>query len=68
MRRQRQETMLSPSDLLWLGGMFARGFDSRDIASIMRVSEATVYNHLGMARAAWARYCQRKASMEASPL
>ena len=68
MRRQRQETMLSPSDLIWLGRMFARGYDTKDISSLMKVSESTVYNHLSMARAAWVRYGQRKANMEASPL
>ena len=60
MRRQHQETMLSPADLIRIGGMFASGMDTRDIASAMKVTEATVYNHLAMARAAWLRHCSRK--------
>jgi hypothetical protein len=52
--------MLSPADLIRIGGMFAHGMDTRDIASAMKVREATVYNHLAMARAAWVRSCSRK--------
>ncbi len=66
MRRQRQETMLPPADLFWMGGMFSRGFDTKEIASIMQVTEATVYNHLSLARAIWARH--RNAKPEESVL
>ena len=42
--------MLSPADLVRIGGMFARGMDTKDIASELWISEAVVYNNLQDAR------------------
>jgi DNA-binding NarL/FixJ family response regulator len=64
MRQYRAETMLSPADLVRIGAMFARGMDTRDIASALRLSEATVYNHLPMARTARKRELERWPALE----
>jgi hypothetical protein len=50
MRQYRHEKMLSPADLVRIGGMFARGMDTKDIASALWLSEAVVYNNLQDAR------------------
>jgi DNA-binding NarL/FixJ family response regulator len=64
MRQYRHEKMLSPADLVRIGGMFARGMDTKDIASAIKVTEATVYNHLPMARAARKRELERWPELE----
>jgi hypothetical protein len=64
MRQYRHEKILSPADLVRIGGMFARGIDTKDIASELHLPEATVYNHLPMARAARRRELERWPELE----